>query len=244
MNKWLNIVKKIFLEKEFDENGFIYEFVSIEQYDVENELSFKFNVSVKTPREHQSYILVKFQGDVEDILINIWKYIGTKFSYYIDIVSVNGEEPEGEVYITPEKRDQIEKKVNEVIKDHTYKTKHTNIDFDVYFKLGTISVSSTGNIDFEFKVYVSNFTENGKKLIPDMDKIDDIASAINTDMNEDDDLRSTIEDIIYNITEPELRIQNMDDVYYNVYFEVQKVDGIKDLSLKGWGSDIEREYFT
>ena len=62
-------------------------------------------------------------------------------------------------------------------------------------------------------------------------------------MNDNDYIRNFVENVIYRILEPDMRVMNVDDLYYNVSFYVNKIDGIE-VSGNDWGVYITRELFT
>ena len=102
MSQELKIVRKVLMGYSFNKDGYEYRFLSIDPD--EKEWSYNIVVDVTLPKKGQSYATPVFSGHIHDILSNIWKYIGTSFSYSEKIL-VDGEEPvKGNVYISPEKQ--------------------------------------------------------------------------------------------------------------------------------------------
>ena len=240
-----NIIKRFLLENEFeiDENRF--KFLSVEPYDLHSKMAFRFKVNVILPRENMCYAVPKFDGNIQGILINLWNYIGTQFSYSIDEIFVNGKIPEYPIYVTPEKQKEILSSLNNDVGRIELRGKEFRVDFNTGFRPAKdyFYELSDVNINFYFTVQASSFQENGKPINPNLDKIDDLGAAISGGMNDNDYIRNFVENVIYRILEPDMRVMNVDDLYYNVSFYVNKIDGIE-VSGNDWGVYITRELFT
>jgi len=102
MNKELKLVRRVLIGNSFNKDGYEYRFLSIDPDD--RELAYNIVVDVTLPKKGQSYATPVFSGHIHDILSNIWKYIGTSFSYSEKIL-VDGEDSvKGGVYISPKKQ--------------------------------------------------------------------------------------------------------------------------------------------
>ncbi len=99
------------------------------------------------------------------------------------------------------------------------------------------------NINFYFIVSASSFQEEGEPINPDLNKIDDLGTAIAEGMNDNDYIRNYVENVIYDVLEPDMKIMNVDDLYYSVSFYVNRIDGIE-TSSSDWGVYITRELFS
>lgn len=239
----IKLVRKFLIGNVFEIDGFKYKFLSVEPYDLYNNSAFSFQVNVDTPVKGQSYVVGKFDGDIQQILMNLWKYFGVQFSYSIDKIFVNGEKKhERDLYITPQKQKEIVNEINKRINRVYLRTKNINIDFAVSFRIGEYGMSDV-NMSFSFDVSISDIKSDGKSLLPNLDTIDDLSSAIWDDINDNDNLRTDAEEILYEVLEPELHVNNMDDLYYAASFDIVKIDGIP-VNPTSWGGYIEREYFT
>ncbi len=73
------IVKKMLMEEPFNINGYIYDFLSIELD--EKGWAYDIVVNVILPEKGQSYATPVFSQKIHEILSNVWKYVGTSFSY-------------------------------------------------------------------------------------------------------------------------------------------------------------------
>lgn len=240
-----NIIRRFLLENEFEIDGNKFKFLSVEPYDLHSRMAFKFEVNVILPRENMCYAVPKFDGDIQGILINLWNYLGTQFSYSINKILVNGKTPDNPIYITPQKQKEILTTLNNDIGRIKLRGENITVDFNAGFRpiREYLYWLSDVNIEFYFAIHASSFREDGKPINPNLDKIDDLGTALSEGMNDSDSVRNDVESIIYRILEPDLKIHNVDDLYYNAGFTVTKIDGI-DTSGNDWGVYLDRELFT
>ena len=89
------------MDHSFTKDDIEYHFLSIEL----NETGWAYNivVNVVLPVKGQSYATPVFSNHIHDILSNIWKYVGSSFSYS-ETILVDGKEPTNPVFISPEKQ--------------------------------------------------------------------------------------------------------------------------------------------
>jgi len=250
-----NIIRKFLLQNEFEIDGNKFKFLSVEPYDLHSNMAFKFKVDVILPRENMCYAVPKFDGNVQEILMNLWNYLGTQFSYSIDEILVNGKKPDYPVYITTEKQKQILFELNNELGRVELRGKDIRIDFNAGFRPAKdyFYELSDVNINFYFFVNASSFRElnyelrtppgNEKPINPNLSKIDDLGAALSEEMNDSDRVRNDVDNIIYRVLEPDLRIMNVDDLYYNASFYVNKIDGLQ-TSGSDWGVFLTRDLFN
>lgn len=240
-----NIIKRFLLENEFKIDGNKFKFLSVEPYDLHSKMAFRFKVDVILPKENMCFAVPKFDGNIQEILMNLWNYVGTQFSYAIDEILVNGKIPEHSVYITPEKQKEILFDLNNEFGRVELRGKDIRINFNAGFRPAKREFYelSDVNINFYFDVNASSFQENDEPINPDLNKIDDLGAALSEEMNDSDRVRNDVENIIYRILEPEMKIMNVDDLYYNALFYVNKIDGMQ-TSGNDWGVYLTRELFT
>ena len=245
MNEGLiKVVKKFLIGNVFEIDGFNYKFLSVEPSEFRGNRKFKFKVNVDLPEKDYSYVVAKFEGDIENILANLWKYFSVQFYYSIDEIYVNGVKVDyRDIYITKSKLRELDEEVNNSIKRVYIRSKSMNIDFNASFKLDNYYLSDVNNMTFDFRVEISDIKSEGKSIFPNMDTIDDLASSLWDYLNDNDDLRTDAEDEIYKVLEPQFKVGSMDDLYYSVSFYVTKIDGIF-VNPKDWGGYLEKEYFT
>ena len=149
------LVKKVLKGQTFEENTFKYTILDIEKS--EDELAYDISVYVKLPNPKQSYVMEVFINDVHKFLSNIWQYIGESFSYSLSI-TLNAPH-ELEVYISPEKYDEIVEAANAKYRHIELKGGHTfNIDlYPLKTQKGFYMMSDNYlefyfNISYSFKV--------------------------------------------------------------------------------------------
>lgn len=224
IDKELKIFRKVLMDHSFDKDGFEYHFLSIEK----NEEGFAYDivVNVVTPKKDYSYAIPVFSKEIHEILANIWKYIGSSFSYSEQIL-VNGKEPvNGGLYIRPEKQREIVLKVRKEFEKVAIKTSIGRLLFDVRWKpMEKFYYYDDVYIDFNFDIEISNFYLDGKYVKPDLKIADDIAGATLGLMYDSDVLRDKLNDIPYEVMGKELNIMDVDDLYYQVRFFITKMDG-------------------
>ena len=118
MERIFKIVKKFLLSQPYYEDGFEYQFVSVELDDV----IIDFTVNVVLPKKGQSFVVEKFSYDITNIMENISKYVGEQI-VYIEHILIDGKPaPKGGVYINPEDCDEIIRSLNENVKRYYYLT--------------------------------------------------------------------------------------------------------------------------
>ena len=248
----LKVVKKFLIGNTFDVNGFIYRFLSVEHLEFFSKTTFKFTVNVDTPIVGQSYAVAKFDLDIERILMNLWKYFGMQFSYSIEKILVNGKpKNNNDVYISEEKQKELITTLNREIPEFVTTVqwmdseRPSNLSCNVSFRPQKEYFYSLEdvNIQFYFDLHLRNFQENGKPFNPNMDKIDDLGAAMTEIINDRDGFRNRCDEIIYNVLEPEMRIGDVDELYYNSSYIVSKIDGM-DTSRNSWGVYLDRTQFN
>jgi len=221
----INIAKKFLLNNSFYESGFKYDFLSVEFH----KITFYFTINVTLPKDGQSYATPKFSYDIAKILNNFSKYIGTSISYSEKIL-VDGEEPvKGGVFITDEKQQEVLIAVREQIKKITIEASIGTVSYDITWSKpdkGKFYKLNDTYLDFYFYVKIYNYTLNGKSVNPNFNMIDEIAGVTSDLMYESNSVKYKIEDIIYDVTENEIKISNVDDLYTQAVWYISQIDGI------------------
>jgi hypothetical protein len=232
------VIKKMLMTKPFHKDGYEYEFLSVELDD--KGWSYDIVVNVTLPEKGQSYATPVFSGHIHEILVNMWKYIDTSFSYSEKIL-VNGEEPiKGGVYISPEKQREVLFTMRREVKEVTLKTAIGPLTFDVYWKPNEKFYSLDDvYIDFDFDIEIKNFMLDSHYAVPNLDIADDVAGAILNVMYDSDYLRDKINNVVYDVMSNEIDITSIDDLYYQVRFYITKIDGF---GVSGrWGDHYDLE---
>jgi hypothetical protein len=239
----LKIFRKVLMEHSFDKDGYEYHFLSIEPD--EKGWSYDIVVNVVLPVKGQSYATPVFSGHIHDILSNIWKYIGSSFSYSEKIL-VEGKEPVSSgLFISTEKQREVLSTMRKEVKEVTLKTAIGPLTFDVYWKPNEKFYSLEDvYIDFDFDIEIKNFMLDSHYVVPNLKNANEVSGAITNVMYDTDYLRDELNNIIYEVMENEMDITSIDDLYYQVRFYITKIDGFE--TRGGWGNhfDLEPDMFT
>lgn len=243
MSNIRKIIQKMLLKEPFYEDGFEYQFIKVTP-DSKN-LGYDILVNVVLPEKGQSYATPVFSGHIHDILSNMWKYIGSSFSYSEKIL-VDGEEPVNKgVFISSEKQREVLFTMRKEIKEVTLRTAIGPLTFDVYWKpMEEFYHLDDVYINFNFNIEISHFMLDSHYAVPNLKIADDVAGAILNVMYDSDLLRGAINNVIYDVMGDEIDITSIDDLYYQAQFFIIKIDGFE-INQK-WGDhyDLEPEMFT
>ena len=243
MSNIRKIIQKMLLKEPFYEGGFEYQFIKVTP-DSKN-LGYDILVNVVLPEKGQSYAISVFSGHIHDILSNMWKYIGSSFSYSEKIL-VDGEEPVNKgVFISSEKQREVLFTMRKEIKEVTLRTAIGPLTFDVYWKpMEEFYHLDYEYIDFNFNIEISHFMLDSHYAVPNLKIADDVAGAILNVMYDTDYLRDEINNVIYDVMSNEIDITSIDDLYYQARFFIIKIDGFE-INQK-WGNhyDLESNMFT
>jgi hypothetical protein len=243
IDKELKIFRKVLIDHSFNKDGYEYHFLSIEL----DEKGWAYNIIVNVilPVKGQSYATPVFSAHIHDILSNIWKYVGSSFSYSEKIL-VEGKEPvSGGLFISTEKQREVLHTMRKEIKEVTLKTAIGPLTFDVYWKpMGEFYYLDDVYIDFDFDIEIKNFMLDSHYAVPNLDIADDVAGAILNVMYDSESLREEMNNVAYDAMSNEIDITNVDDLYYQVRFYITKIDGFE--VNKRWGDhyDLEDGMFT
>jgi hypothetical protein len=226
MNKELKLVRRVLIGNSFNKDGYEYRFLSRDPDD--RELAYNIVVDVTLPKKGQSYATPVFSGHIHDILSNIWKYIGTSFSYSEKIL-VDGEDSvKGGVYISPKKQKEIYFTMVREIDHVKIKTDIGNLSFDVSWKpMEKFYSLDDVYLDFNFNIGISKFILDGTYVKPNLKMADDVAGTILNVMYDTDYLRDEINNVIYDVMADEIDVTKVDDLYYQVLFYISKIDGFE-----------------
>lgn len=241
-SKELKIFQKILMDHSFTKDDIEYHFLSIELD--EGGWAYNIVVNVVLPVKRQSYATPVFSNHIHDILSNIWKYVGSSFSYS-ETILVDGKEPTNPVFISPEKQKEIISTIRKKVRSATIRTGLGRLGFNINWKpVPEFYSLDDVYIDFVFDIELFHFVLDGTNVEPNLKIADDVSSAIRELLLDDDYFRESVNNIIYEVMGDEIDITNVDDLYYQVVYYVTKIDGF-DVSKK-WGDhyDLEPDMFT
>ena len=242
MSRNVSIVKKFLMSQPFYEDGFEYQFISVEP---EEDWAIKFTVNVILPKRGQSFVVEKFSYDVGNIIENASRYTGEKISYTEYILIEGKPIPENGVYINPEDCDEIIRSLNENVKKVTLSN-----DKDVSDVRAKISFSrnkerdkfymmdSHQYLDF-FLIYDIGRIEYNNTPVRISEKMfDDFGEVFNEKLQNSSRFRDELQNIIYSVLEPSMKINNI-DVFINAQYWINKIDGMEALST---GNSFKTEF--
>jgi hypothetical protein len=220
------LIKNMLMDEPFNVDGYLYDFMSVEL----NEKGWAYDIIVNVilPEKGQSYATPVFSQKIHEILANIWKYVGTSFSYSEKIL-VYGKEPVNRgVFISTKKQREVLFSMRKEIENAKVWTAIGWLTFDVnwrpmkeFYKLDDVY------IDFNFDIQIYNFKIDGGYVKPNLEIADDVAGAILNVMYDSDGLRDEINNTIYDAMADEIDIMNIDDLYYQGRFFISKIDGFE-----------------
>ena len=238
MSSELKLIRRILFGNSFNKDGYEYRFLSIDPD--QKGWAYDIVVNVTLPKKGQSYATPVFSGHIHDILSNIWKYIGTSFSYSEKIL-VDGKEPVHRgLFISTEKQKEVLVAMRNELKEVTIWTAIGNLTFDVYWKPAqNFYALDDVYIDFDFNIEIKEFMLDSHYVVPNLDIADDVSGAILNVMYDSDSLREEMNNVVYDVMSNEIDITGIDDLYYQVRFYITKIDGFE-VSAK-WGNHYDLE---
>jgi hypothetical protein len=232
-------------EEPFNIDGYLYDFMSVEL----NEKGWAYDIIVNVilPEKGQSYATPVFSTHIHQILSNIWKYVGTSFSYSEKIL-VDGKEPVNRgVFISTKKQREVLFSMRREFENEKIWTEIGWLTFDVYWKpMEEFYELDDVYIDFNFYIEISNFNLDGRYVKPNLKIADDVSGAILNIMYDSDTLRDDINNVIYDAMSDEIDIMDIDDLYFQGRFFIVKMDGFEVNGGYSYSdyTDLEPEMFT
>ena len=248
MGNIVKIAKKFLMSGPFYNDGFEYQFISVEDdlYD-----AIKFTVNVLLPKKGQSFVVEKFSYDIADIIENMSKFIGQGVSYSENIIVEGRTSPEEGLYLNDEDCDEIIRALNENVKyvevsnNKDVSSVRANISFSRNKERNKFYLMDSHHyIDIFLKYNISNFEYNDVPVNVNLKTIDEFAEVFNEKLQNSDRFRDKLQDIIYRVLEPSLQIEYL-EVYYNAQYWIDKVEGIEVHSTgNSFTTDFSPEMFT
>ena len=219
--KELNFVRKYLQNDKFDVDGYKYVFLKV---DVDAENNFEFFVNVELPKPGQSYVEQKFYEDIDSIMYTLFQYLGDKFNWTCNIL-VDGMPPK-KIYITEEKKEEFIEQLNKKVRSMV-------IDKDDYMLGFKLKWSPTKNfysysepfINLQVDLEVSDFDYNGKPAVPNQKLIPGLRRYLNETLYDDDSFKNALLNVGYDVLEKDMGIDSTDDLYIEVDFWINKING-------------------
>jgi hypothetical protein len=231
MERIFKIVKKFLMYKPYFEDGFEYQFVSVELDDT----IIDFTVNVVLPKKGQSFSVDKFNRDISKIIRNISKYVGEPIVYMEHILVDGRPVPKDGVYINPEDCDETIRALNENVKYITVTNNeiHTNrfsVGANISFKpqkgINFYEVDSDQYINIYLSYSLSNIKIEGNPVELDMKMVDKFAEVFNEKLQYSESFLNKLQDIIFRVLEPSLKIEDT-EIYYNPFYWISSVEGME-----------------
>jgi hypothetical protein len=242
MNRTASIVKKFLMSQPFFEDGFEYQFISVEP---EEDWAIKFTVNVILPKKGQSFVVEKFSYDIGIIIENASRYIGEGISYTEHILIEGRPIPENGVYLNPEDCDEIIRSLNENVKQVTL-SNDKDVS-DVRAKISFYRNKERNNfylmdahqyIDFFLIYNIGRIEYNNTPVRISEKMFDNFGEVFNEKLLNSSRFRDELQDIIYSVLEPSIKISDV-EVYINAQYWINKIDGMEALST---GNSFKTEF--
>jgi hypothetical protein len=230
MNNITKIVKKFLMSHPFFEDGFEYQFISVEPDD---DWAIKFTVNVLLPKKGQSFVVEKFSHDIGVIIENASRYIGEGISYTEHILVEGKHIPEYGLYINDEDCDEIIRSLNENVRNVTLSNDKdvSDISAKISFfrnkernKFYFMDVHEY--IDFFLIYNIGGIEYNNTPVRINEKMFDDFGEVFNEKLQDSTRFRDNLQDIIYRVLEPSIKIEDI-EVYINAQYWINKIDGMK-----------------
>jgi hypothetical protein len=229
MNRTASIVKKFLMSQPFFEDGFEYQFISVEP---DSDWAIKFTVNVLLPKKGQSFVVEKFSYDIGVIIENASRYIGEGISYTENILVEGRPIPENGVYINDEDCDEIIRSLNENVKQITLSNDKdvSDISAKISFYRNRekifYSMDVHEYIDFYLRYDISRIEYNNTPVRISEKMFDKFGEVFNDKLQDSTRFRDGLQDIIYRVLEPSIKIQDI-EVYINAQYWIDKIDGME-----------------
>ena len=156
--------------------------------------------------------------------------MGSNVSYNEKILVDGKPTPERGVYINEEDQDEIINALNGNISKLSISI--MNSQGKIYNIKGSLNWERADRkfyevneeIDFYFYYDVSDVVVNNGELSVNPTKIDEFASTLNDRLQDNDQFRDKIQDNIYRVLEPSVKIENL-EVYFNANYFLKRING-------------------
>ena len=217
IEKILKFSQSYFKSQNFEEGGFVFEFVKIE---IEPNFvdAIKLLVNVILPDPNQSYVIGVFNKMIQDIILNSFNFLGEHFSFSLEI-TVDGNEifDETAVYIREKQLVKILEKVNikfsEVGVSIDWGQGDKILNMKCLFAYQSPAYYENEGVTFNLKMGVSNLTLDSQPVKIKPNKLNEFSYSLYSTLIDRDWFLSGIEDIMYSVIMYETKLDLVDDVY-------------------------------
>jgi hypothetical protein len=134
--------------------------------------------------------------------------------------------PPKSVYITKEKEEEFIETLNQKVRSMV-------IDKDDYMIVFKLKWSPTDNfysysepfINLQVDLQVSDFDYNGKPAVPNQKLIPGLRRYLNETLYDNDSFKNALLNVGYDVLEKDMGIDSTDDLYIEVDFWINKING-------------------
>lgn len=219
-----NIVNRFLKENDFEIDGFKYKFFSVGIEDRKENPIFHIGFDVTLPNKDQSYAVQRFIIGLQEILENLSRYLGITFAFSPDI-TINGKEPK-EVYMNPNRQKEILDRLNSELQSIELDKKTGFYSFDIVYRPAKRFFYKNGqDLEISFNLSITGLSKDGRMYNPK--DIRDFGSILLNSLYDDDDFATGVEDIIFDVLEPDLKLSNINDLFYKAHFNIEEINGRK-----------------
>lgn len=226
----LKIMEKDLQGRSFENDGFIYTFEEVTSSESDDLLTIIVNVTL--PNKNQSYAVPKFSHDINKFMSDYAKYFDKLFSIEL-LILVEGQDVDG-VYINPELLYEIKNTFDQTVKKISFTPSYGNpsklpLSFEIDFLFAKFSFFRYEDeyLTFNFPMNIKNIHFGDKRMDTenfDKEKLSMLSGYLNDTIIDGSELREKLEDSLYEILEPQLKIGDS-ELYYNANTYVIQIDG-------------------
>lgn len=241
------ILKVLLLGKKFKKGKYTYEFTSVEpelEKNFDGIYYLRANGTLSNP--NQAYFARKMSNDLKMILDNVRQYVGETFTVSLDF-TLYGEEPLS-LYIPFENLVEIQNRLNSKFKNFSFFNK--SIQVDMFFDYSTRNpyTADGDTVLCNFDISISNLRYRERKIhltSLEQEERNYVINLILELLYNTDDLLQGIDDVMYNVLEPDLQLNLSydEDLFYNGSYKIKNFEGEKiiDFNYANY-SELEQKF--
>ena len=238
MNRLHSVFKKYLMSQPFFEDGFEYQFISVESIE---DSSLVFTVNVLLPKKGQSFVVETFSYGIMKILNIASRFFDEDISYTENILIEGKPAPKSGIYINPEDGDEIFRSLNENVRQVTLSNHkdissvHAKISFSPNKERSKFySMESSPYIEFYIRYDISNIEYNDTPVHINQKMFDNFGEVFNEKLQNSGKFGDTLNEIIFNVLEPSIKIRNV-EIYIESRYWINKIDGMETI-VRDYGS--------
>ena len=235
----LKYLQKKFKGKTIEYDGYKYEFldVYIEDY------HFTFVVNTILPVKGGAYLLEKIYENIGDIVGDFFYSIGERFTISVNVL-IDGKDVKYS-YVPWEDVEKIFELANVNANTDTFSI--SDKDFKHHFEIRVKfypPIKTSNVVQFDdgvgLLVYVDiiQIKMDGEEVIPNLDTERNVG-VFREIIEEFNDLGNKVENIMYDVLEPQLQFGSNESFYYNAYTRFKNYKGIPLETKSGYVGDKE-----